>query len=39
MSAVLRPNRRIRNTALALGAVALGFYLAFIALLIYRSHH
>jgi hypothetical protein len=40
MSAVLRPHhRRIRNSALALGAVALGFYLGFIVLLIYRSQH
>jgi hypothetical protein len=30
--------RRIRNGALALGGVALGFYFAFIALLVYRSH-
>jgi hypothetical protein len=39
MNAVLRPNRRIRNTALALGALAVGFYLGFIVLLMYRSHH
>jgi hypothetical protein len=31
--------RRIRNGALGLGAVALMFYFAFIALLVYRSHH
>jgi hypothetical protein len=31
--------RRIRNGALGLGVVALMFYFAFIALLIYRSHH
>jgi uncharacterized membrane protein (DUF485 family) len=40
MSATLRPaNRRVRNSAWALGAVALGFYLGFIVLLVYRSHH
>jgi hypothetical protein len=40
MSAVIRPgNRRLRNSALSLGALALGFYLGFIILLIYRSHH
>jgi hypothetical protein len=40
MSATLRPaSRRVRNSALALGAVALGFYLGFIVLLVYRSHH
>ena len=39
MSTMLRSaNRRVRNSALALGAVALGFYLGFIVLLIYRSH-
>jgi len=31
--------RRIRNGALGLGALALMFYFAFIALLVYRSHH
>ena len=31
--------RRIRNGAIGLGAVALMFYFAFIALLVYRSHH
>jgi hypothetical protein len=31
--------RRVRNGALGLGALALAFYLAFIALLVYRSHH
>jgi hypothetical protein len=40
MSAMLRSsNRRVRNSALALGAVALGFYLGIIVLLVYRSHH
>jgi hypothetical protein len=40
MSAVIRPaGRRVRNSALSLGALALGFYLGFIVLLIYRSHH
>jgi hypothetical protein len=31
--------RRIRNGALGLMSLALAFYLGFIALLIYRSHH
>lgn len=31
--------RRIRNGALGLAALALGFYLAFIVLLVLRSHH
>jgi hypothetical protein len=31
--------RRIRNGALGLGVVAAGLYFAFIALLVYRSHH
>jgi hypothetical protein len=40
MSAMLRPmNRRVRNSALGLGAVALAFYLGIIVLLVYRSHH
>ena len=30
---------RIRNSALALLAVALAFYAGFIALLVIRSHH
>jgi hypothetical protein len=30
---------RIRNSALALLAVALAFYVGFIALLVIRSHH
>jgi hypothetical protein len=30
---------RIRNAALGLGTVALVFYLGFIALLVFRSHH
>jgi hypothetical protein len=30
---------RVRNTALGLGTVALAFYLGFIALLVFRSHH
>ena len=31
--------RRIRNGALGLGVLAAGLYFAFIALLVYRSHH
>ena len=31
--------RRIRNGALGLAALALAFYLAFIVLLVLRSHH
>jgi hypothetical protein len=31
-------NRRIRNSALALGCLAAAFYLGFIVLLVYRSH-
>ncbi len=31
--------RRIRNGALGLGSVAVALYIAFIALLVYRSHH
>lgn len=31
--------RRIRNGALVLMAVALAFYLGFIALLVHHSHH
>jgi len=31
--------RRIRNGALALGSLALAFYLGFIVLLVLRSHH
>ena len=31
--------RRIRNGALALMSLALAFYVGFIALVIYRSHH
>jgi hypothetical protein len=31
--------RRVRNGALGLGCIALAVYLAFIALLVYRSHH
>ena len=30
---------RIRKGALGLACVALAFYLGFIALLVYRSHH
>jgi hypothetical protein len=30
---------RIRNAALGLMTVALAFYLGFIALLVFRSHH
>jgi hypothetical protein len=40
MSAALRPNsRRVRNNALLLGAVAVGFYFGIIVLLFFRSHH
>ncbi len=41
MSAAITPanRKRIRNGALALGAVTLAFYLGFIALLVLRSHH
>jgi hypothetical protein len=31
--------RRVRNGALGLACVALAVYLAFIALLVFRSHH
>ncbi len=31
--------RRIRNTTFAVAALALGFYLAFIFMAIYRSRH
>jgi hypothetical protein len=31
--------RRVRNGAVGLACVALAVYLAFIALLVYRSHH
>jgi uncharacterized membrane protein (DUF485 family) len=31
--------RRIRNGALALASLALAFYLGFIVLLVFRSHH
>jgi hypothetical protein len=31
--------RRVRNGALGLGCVAIAVYLAFIALLVFRSHH
>jgi hypothetical protein len=34
-----RVKRRIRNGALGLMSLALAFYLGFIAILIYRSHH
>jgi hypothetical protein len=30
---------KVRNAALALGAVALAFYVGFIVLLVLRSHH
>jgi len=30
--------RRVRNGALGLGMLALTFYFAFIAMLVYRSH-
>lgn len=41
MSAAITPpnKRRIRNSALALLAVALAFYAGFIALLLIRNHH
>jgi hypothetical protein len=41
MSAALEPRskKRIRNGALALGALALALYFGFIALLVVRSHH
>ena len=31
--------RRIRNGALGLASLALAFYVGFIVLLVYRSHH
>lgn len=34
-----RARRRIRRRALVLTAVALAFYVGFIALTVYRSHH
>jgi biopolymer transport protein ExbB/TolQ len=34
-----QPKRRVRNTALALMTIAIGFYVAFIAMSIYRSRH
>ncbi|MDP9084210.1 MAG: hypothetical protein M3N50_10665 [Pseudomonadota bacterium] len=34
-----RQRRRVRNTALGLMALALGFYFGFIALLVHHSHH
>jgi uncharacterized membrane protein YsdA (DUF1294 family) len=33
------PKRRIRNSALLLTSIAIGFYVAFIAMTIYRSRH
>jgi hypothetical protein len=33
------PQRRIRNKALILMALALAFYFGFIAITLYRSHH
>lgn len=39
MMAAPDSKRRIRSTALALSSLALGFYVAFIALTIYRNHH
>jgi hypothetical protein len=40
MSATETPiRRRIRNGALGLMALALSFYVGFIALLVYRSRH
>jgi len=40
VNAAGNPRRlRIRNAALGLATLALAFYLGFIALLIFRSHH
>jgi uncharacterized membrane protein (DUF485 family) len=33
------PQRQIRRSALVLTALALAFYVGFIAITIYRSHH
>jgi hypothetical protein len=35
----MQARRRIRNGALVLMSLALAFYVGFIALMIYRSHH
>jgi hypothetical protein len=35
----LQARKRIRNGALRLMTVALAFYVAFIAIAVYRSHH
>jgi hypothetical protein len=39
MSAMSSVKRRIRYSALGLMTLALAFYLGFIALLVFRSHH
>jgi hypothetical protein len=39
MSAEVEQRRRIRNSALGVGLLALAFYAAFIAMTIYRSSH
>jgi uncharacterized membrane protein (DUF485 family) len=40
MSAAAGSNsRRVRNSALALGVLALAFYFGFIVLLVYRARH
>ncbi len=40
MNATATPRKlKVRNAAIALAAVALAFYLGFIALLVIRSHH
>ena len=39
VTAQLEQRRRIRNSALGVGALALAFYLGFIALTVYRSAH
>ena len=35
----IQVKRRIRNGALALASLALAFYVGFIVLLVFRSHH
>jgi len=35
----LQAKRRVRNSALRLMTLALAFYVAFIAITVYRSHH
>ena len=39
MTAQLEQRRRIRKSALSVGALALAFYLGFIVLTVYRSTH